>query len=83
MLLDRQQPACLTRDDFIYLIHHSRENRLVVWLCLVLTIVSQPSKLVDVHLLVIDCHLQLRDERSMRMVLVFMPFNCILQLFDT
>ena len=78
MLFDRLKPASLSWDYLIGLLRHRLYEALEVWLGLILVFIGQTSQLINVHLLVVDCHFELLDHLWVHLVLIFMLFNSLL-----
>ena len=82
VLLNRLKPSALSLHYLINLFLNGLDEGRVVRFRLVLLLVGQPSQFVDVHLLVVDGHLELLDQLLLLLVLGLVPPNRHLQLLD-
>ena len=72
----------MSLDYLINLLLNGLDEGRVVRLRLVLLLVGQPCQLVNVHLLVVDGHLELLDQLLLLLVLALVPPDRHLQLLD-
>ena len=72
----------MSLDYLINLLLNGLDECRVVRLRLVLLLVGQPCQLVNVHLLVVDGHLELLDQLLLLLVLALVPPDRHLQLLD-